>query len=407
MVQHNRTLRTLALLPTVLSLVPACSQTRQNPNTTSGSVNPSAESSLRTVNIPHTGVKWQSIGNCWAYAALGWVESMILRGGSETAPNFSESYMTYRHYEVQLVSLDRDELQTGGSFYEATQLILNFGLMSEADFAPEEASLSRSERQKKATALLNESLKSGPLSESRSEQVIRAELDRAFGVNMSALEKKIIDPETLLISAGRTEKGKLSEVMPRWNDIVWPVNYSEYPRPPSLGIKPSAQFSGVLNDMQKRALKRAMRAMNAGYPVVLNWFVDFNAMTSEGEFSLEKLVESGAGRQGYHSTVLEDYLAEGIDPTTNQPFSTPEGEVSADLKSKAAMFGTLTSFITKNSWGGSERLDRPSYFRDGERGYHKLKSDYLFAFIPEFDEETKEFTGYTTGLNSIIVPPGF
>jgi hypothetical protein len=359
------------------------------------------------VNIPHTTVKWQSIGNCWAYAALGWVESMVLRTGTEPLPNFSESYMTYRHFEVQLLSLDRGELQTGGSFYEATQLILKFGLMSEADFAPEEASLTRSERQKRATATLNESLKTGPLSESRSEEVIRAELDRAFGVNMRSLEKKIINPETLFVSAGRGGKGQLSEVMPRWTNVEWPVNYTDYPKAPATGLKPTVQPSGELNDSQKRVLRRAMRAMNAGYPVVLNWFVDFNAMTSAGEFSLEKLIESGSGRQGYHSTVLEDYLAEGTDPNTNEPFVTPEGEVSPELKSKAATFGNLTSFITKNSWGGSERLDRPSYLRDGERGYHKLKSDYLFSFIPEFDEETKEFTGYTTGINSIIIPPGF
>jgi hypothetical protein len=159
--------------------------------------------------------------------------------------------------------------------------------------------------------------------------------------------------------------------------------------------------------MQVRALRRAMRAMNAGYPVVLNWFVDFNAMTPEGVFDLKKLQEAGVGRQGYHSTVLEDYLAKGFDPVTNTYFETPEGEVSDLMKTAAVSYGALTSFITKNSWGGSERIDRSSYFRDGEKGYHKLQADYLFAFIPQYNEETQAFEGFTTGINSLIVPPGF
>ncbi|MEN9530345.1 MAG: hypothetical protein RI932_2218 [Pseudomonadota bacterium] len=407
MVRSFQQLCALALASWLTTAITGCSQSPAGISPLPQAVAPQAQSSTQTVNIPHTPVKWQSIGNCWAYAAVGWIESMLLRGETEPLPNFSETYITYRHYEAQLAYLNGSELQTGGSFYEATQIIMRYGLLKESDFAPEEAQATRSERQKKATAVLNESLKSGVLSKSRTREVIRAELDRAFGVNMKALESKVIDPSTITVSAGRGVKAPLSEVMPAWREIHWPISYAEYPADPRPGFKAEASWDGKLTEMQVRALRRAMRAMNAGYPVVLNWFVDFNAMTPEGVFDLKKLQEAGVGRQGYHSTVLEDYLAKGFDPVTNTYFETPEGEVSDLMKTAAVSYGALTSFITKNSWGGSERIDRSSYFRDGEKGYHKLQADYLFAFIPQYNEETQAFEGFTTGINSLIVPPGF
>lgn len=231
MVRSFRMLCALALAPGFFSMTTGCSAVSQQNAEQKASVLPEALSSTKTVNIPHTPVKWQSIGNCWAYAAVGWIESMMLRGETEPLPNFSETYITYRHYEGQLNYLRGNELQTGGSFYEATQIILRYGLMYEADFAPEEATLSKSDRQKRATAILNESLASGPLSKIRTRAVIRAELDRAFGVNIKALESKIIDPSEILVSTGQGGKAPLSSVMPSWQDL-WPVSYSEYPADP-------------------------------------------------------------------------------------------------------------------------------------------------------------------------------
>jgi hypothetical protein len=368
---------------------------------------PVALSSTKTVNIPHTPVKWQSIGNCWAYAAAGWIESMLLRTDSQQVANISETYITYRHYEQQLAYTFDDELETGGSFQHATRLILTYGLMTEADFAPDEADASKSDRQKEATNILNESIAFGPLSRSRSKDVVRAELDRAFGVNMAELESKIIDPESVLVSTGRGRIEKLSELMANWRETSWPIDFRSYPESPLPGMSARPIRNRELSDDQIALLRRAMRAMNAGYPVVLNWFVDFNGMNDDGVFSLDQLQDKGLGRQGYHSTVLEDYIAEGFDPVSGQYFVTPEGEVSESLKTKAARFGLPTSFITKNSWGGSERPDRASYYRDGEKGYHKLETDYLFAFIPQLNDETQAFQGFTTGINGIILPPGY
>jgi len=396
----------LASLPLVILTSPGCDKLAPNAEAQKTPVTPQSSSSLETVNLPHTSVKWQSIGNCWAYAALGWVESMMLRGPELAAPNFSETYVTYRHYELQLSDPSIDELQTGGSFQEAAEITARYGLMNEGDFAPDEASLSKSERQKRATNYLNESLKTGLLSQSRDPRTVRAELDKAFGVQLDLLSDKIISASSIKVPVGRGATGPLDEVMLSWREIPWPYSWEDYPQDGRTDPKP--QWSGQLTDAQVRIMRRVMRAMNAKYPVVINWFVDFRAMNQSGVFDLQTLRQSQAtARQGYHSTVLEDYIAQGINPATNLPFETPEGEASDAVKLLAVQFGSIKSLIVKNSWGGSERLDRPSYFRDGEKGYHKLSVDYMLAYLPRFDETTGEFDGYTTGVNSFIVPPGF
>lgn len=397
-----------SLLSGVLALSIACSRLENTAsNQERETLKPIALSSTKTVNLPHTPVKWQSIGNCWAYAAAGWIESLMLRTDEQDAIDVSETYITYRHYEQQLAYTFDDELETGGSFQQATRLILTYGLMTEADFAPDEANSTKSERQKQATNILNESIAFGPLSRSRSKAVVRAELDRAFGVNMKELEDKIIDPGLIRVSVGRGQTERLSDVMDSWREISWPIDFSSYPDAPLPGMSTKPIRNLEITEQQIALLRRAMRAMNAGHPIVLNWFVDFNGMNQDGVFGLNDLEEKGFGRQGYHSTVAEDYIAEGFDPFTGRYFVTPEGEVSDTLKATAAKFGVPTAFIIKNSWGGSERLDRSSYFRDGEKGYHKLMTDYLFAFIPQINEETQSFQGFTTGLNGIILPPGY
>lgn len=397
------TLLTFSFITAVSCGKPSHRDAQENTPTT---VSPKTLSNVNTVNIPNTSIKWQSIGNCWAYSALGWVESMMLRDPSVAQPNYSETYVTYRHYELQLTEGISAEIQTGGSFREAAYIITRFGLMNEGDFAPEEANLSKSERQKKATSYINTSLKTGLLSKSRDAKVVRAELDSAFGVQLDKIADKIIPASSVKISAGRSEFAQLDQVMNSWREARWPVRFSDYPSDDST--KPSARWSGKLSEDQIRLLRRVMRALNAKYPVVIDWFVDFNAVDKGGVFSLKTVQQTQIpGRQGYHSTVLEDYVATGVNPNTNTPFETPEGEASDEVKSIAAQFGSIKSFIIKNSWGGSERLDRPSYSVGGEKGFHKLSIDYLAAFLPEYNEKTSEFSGYTTGISGFVLPPGF
>ena len=93
------------MLPVLMIVATSCGMKSSSDEATRSLGQPTQTSSLDTVNIPHSSVKWQSIGNCWAYAALGWVESMLLRGPELVQPNFSETYVTYPHYELQLMEM--------------------------------------------------------------------------------------------------------------------------------------------------------------------------------------------------------------------------------------------------------------------------------------------------------------
>ncbi len=267
-----------------------------------------------TVYIPQSSVKKQSIGNCWLYAALGWLESLSLSASKHFGYrhyNFSESYLTYRHFEEQL--MDRSsglkksrEITTGGSFEKALDLIHYYGLMAEGDFIPDEAYSDRSEAQSDAVAYLNNSLELGKLanifkrktSEEEKAQLIQSELDEAFGVDMNALEGKIIDSESVLVGWDRYDSGRQvslyqlsNEDRYRWSDVHYP-NYA--------------------SDSQKeKVLRRVKSALNDGHPVMISWFVDFNA-NEDGVFSRATLDDMGApGRQGGHLTVIADYTASG------------------------------------------------------------------------------------------------
>lgn len=56
-----------------------------------------ATDSSDITKIGESRVKEQSVGNCWVYATLGWVESLQV-GTTRQELNLSESYITYMHW---------------------------------------------------------------------------------------------------------------------------------------------------------------------------------------------------------------------------------------------------------------------------------------------------------------------
>jgi hypothetical protein len=164
-----------------------------------------------------------------------------------------------------------------------------------------------------------------------------------------------------------------------------------------------------LNVENKALLKRVKKALNARKPVVMSWYVDFNAMDENGIFSIETLKKAGVpGRQGGHMTVIEDYVAHGIDPATGKAFKTTEGTVTAELKKLALEYGEIDYFVVKNSWGGQERNDRASYTHDKKKGFTRLEASYIFGAMPTVNEETgKPDGGVSGGLNEFILPAGY
>jgi len=319
---------------------------------------------------------------------VGWLESLSLRN-TGVALDISETYITYRDWQEKL--LRSGELRTGGSVDRAIRLLTTYGYVLEKDMIPSEANKTFSETQKKAEVYIKESLKTGLLSQKRDEATILAELDVAFGVKISEVALKAISLNKLMI--GKDDNGKLRSAVAEfqdWTSLNW---YNDgYP----------AQVPGVngsLSSRQNEILKVVKAALNAGNPVVLDWFVDFGALDSKGIFSFEKLKASPESRQGYHSTVLEDYVVGLKDEATGVERIIGEGEVSDGEKTLALEKGEIKYLVVKNSWGGLERRDRASYVRGDVGGFHRLNASYLFSTLRD-----RENSFDTATISDFIVP---
>jgi hypothetical protein len=355
-------------------------------------------SGIKTTDVAHTNVKWQSIGNCWLYAMMGWSESLAMVNGKQA--DFSESYLTYLYFEEQLLSTPSiKEIQTGGWWDTGADLMLKHGLMLEGDFIPQEQALTCSVAQGKAVKVINAALASGAIRSDPSPAKIRKLMDSAFGVNMESLKSKVINASNIRLASvnGSTPAPTLRDELLRWSGEYWSNSnlYSVTQRDAPFG--PIA-----LTQKNKQVLTKVMRALNDHKPVVMSWFVDFNAAVN-GTFSIEALIKAGkAGSQGGHMTVVEDYVAHGVDPQTGKPFQTTEGENSPELKRLAAEFGTIDYFVVKNSWGGADRPSRPSYTHDNEQGFTRLNASYIFGAVPR--TESNNLLQLT--LNEFILPKG-
>ena len=355
-------------------------------------------------DIAHTPVRDQSIGNCWLYASVGWVESLHLRGTNE-ALNLSESYLTYWHWYDQIVQPSFAELQDGGWFRTAVDLMTRYGLMDEASFLPDEAAEERSARQESARANLNAALAprsqnpgnpfAGRLSSKtkRTPGNVRRVLDEAFGLapdvvadmstafgpgapvainsraSVPARFRRTIDLDVALKEAGKEPRvAKLAEVAPRWVEVsTWQAS--------------------------ERALyRRVQRSLHDGQPALVVWNVDFESLDkTAGGFPL---MQPGATIDGAHMTVFEDYQARHV-----PNYGTLEAGVlvtdPAALDHALAEQTEIEFFRIKNSWGTGYTGD-PS--KTGELpGYVDLYASYLSS--PD--------ASAPRGLISVIVPADY
>ncbi len=364
-------------------------------------------SQTETVDIPQSPAKNQIIGNCWDYAVMGWAESQHLQATGELL-DLSEAYITYRHFETQLMAMSSSTPNEGkqviaaGDFPTARSLIANYGLLRETDFSPQTSTPSTDKREENAINAVNQSLKTGDLekllstkmSDDAKNTLIHTVLDAAFGVKIDALANKIISANNFIVGTNSGKSVMLSDEIYRWHYVEFPINENSLPGASKL------PFQAALNNEQTLIIRNVMRALNQHKPVFVAWLVDVNAMGSEGTFSAETLQQKGAGSQGLHITLLADYTATLTDLNTHAQITTPEGEVDDALKTRAAEEGLLKSLIVKNSWGQNPKATYP---RHGEYGYNKLNSDYLFSWIGRTDAAQKPI-GSDLVLRSFILP---
>lgn len=378
------------------------------------------------VNIKHSSVKDQEIGNCWIYAGTGWAESLHLSYAGEEL-NLSESWQTYVDFYFGILDnnvTDKDGLQTGGWFGESLDWMARFGYFDEATFIPGDENNEGARKQATALAALNTSLKTGVLSDPakrRDRSVVRDELDKAWGLSpevISAIDAtfgrtfnkdfltgaKVPEGVTGLrapatISVGydtTTEKeitladavGKASStwnVRSRTGKYAW--NEERYP-------------SGV--SARRTFLQKMQRVLHRRQPVAIVWYVDFNAM-SNGTF---KAKPATPGRQGGHITIIEDYQASNVPGFGLLPAG-KEVTDSATLDAALSLDAKIDFIRVKNSWG-SGYPNLPAEEQQDLRGYHDLYMEYLDASLPTCESRDSEGKCQglpRNGLTGLVFPP--
>ena len=376
------------------------------------------------VNVPQTDVERQSIGNCWLYAHASWIESMHLTATGESF-DLSQSYWTYWHWFDQIAGGWSSSISTGGNWTTANNIIRKYGLMSEGDFVFADTLNEMSSRQKSALDTLNESLKNGVLKDSsarRDKKIVRREMDRAWGLTpeMSAMLDSVFGESVTRTFSGATPASSAGSKIVRAQDFD--VAYTTGPGRSASQRKLSqaiTEWRQVYYSVGDRAfLTRLQKALHDAQPVVITWFVDFNAMENresplKGSFNMTTLGQFGPGSQGGHMTVLEDYQAKLSDGTVLKAGVTldPENPEHRALLQKALEPATKIEFLrVKNSWG-SARPDRA--FAPGMPGYHDLYMDYLDGPVKRCTTREDGTTDTTncpynhTPFQNIVLPPGY
>jgi hypothetical protein len=409
--------RFLALLA-ALPLAGACSAS-------AGSVDSDDDA---VTDVKQSNVKDQSTDNCWTYATMGWAEALVMRASNKKI-ELSESYVTYWHWFEQLVNGSvTDQLEEGGSWGEAADIMVKYGVMESKDFVPADATTELSAGQASALKAVNLAIKSGKLKDSAARQdrklvrqvlddawnlsdEVKQALDGTFGVEVTkTLDKgaKIADgakiqkasdlPAQLKNpSSGRFDTVTLADAIGTHNsdfdqehrhgDLAW--NDVSYPR---------------TKRTRRDFLKRVQRALADGQPVVLNWYVDFNALTKDGQF-LEPPKKPGS--QGGHLVLIVDYQVENVPGFGTLPAGVVETRPDA-LEAALSDQANVTFLRIKNSWGTHYHpLPSPA-----PAGDHDLFLKYLNGPIQECDMDANDKPKTDTcspaiPFESVVLPAGY
>jgi hypothetical protein len=380
-------------------------------------------------DVTHSAVKRQSIGNCWMYATMSWAESLHKRVAGEEL-NLSESYSSYWYWFEQIANggLDGDAISTGGWFRSATDLFMRYGVMKEADFIPEEASIEMSGRQKTALDAINVSLKSGLLKDPanrRNREVVRAELNRAWALNASVVSQmdtvfgtrvvRTLDRST--VSTRGTGILRARDISVKTTDSQT-MQLATVTLADAIGVK-SSQGRGWGSRSGRYAWQEAsypssatarretqirmQRALHDANPVVMSWFVDFNALDAQGRFFAPP---ASPGRQGGHMVALEDYEVDNVPGFGTLKVGELETRPEA-LKAALSPQAKIKLIRVKNSWG-SVRPDRQFALP----GYHDLYMSYLEGNVKHCQERADGTTDTSncyddTPLNDLVLPAGY
>lgn len=362
------------------------------------------------VDIDQTSVKRQAVGNCWVYATASWSESLIKAAGRGDF-NISESYWTYWHWYGQIAQQRVRRISTGGSYGVISRIITNYGLMQEAAFIPSEAEAEMSLRQRSAEVAINASLTSGALAtaEARAnKRLVRQELDKAWGLSPTVsaqLDRAFGVDGAITLRTGAATAGT-DVLRPEEVQLQYKVRGVAQQRTLAQALRDWTESYYPTSPSSQRAFQKKLQAaLHEGVPAILTWFVDFNALGSEGRF---EGVPAVPGRQGFHMTVAEDYEISGVPGFGTLRAGVLETRPEA-LQAALADEASMVKVRTKNSWGAF-RSDRQ--FVPGFPGYHDLYMSYLNGPIKQCRQDngetnTRDCPWSIVPLQSMIVPRAY
>lgn len=360
------------------------------------------QSSGAITEVKQSSVKDQSIGNCWTYAATGWVESLV-KTANDKEMNLSESYVTYWYWYSQIAvgGLSAPAITEGGTFGAAAELMRHYGMMNEGDFIASEATAVLSKRQETALAAMNASLSTGALKTTAARadgKLVRQELDKAWALDPAVVAnldstfgadgaKTLIDvtvPDGVPILAMKDLPAKLLNPTTKAVEdasVADAIGTPEYDWNPEARTGPlawnSASYPGAAETTGRRDfLKRVQRALHDSQPVIISWYVDFNALNAQGQFLAPPATP---GQQGGHMTILEDYEITDVPGFGTLPagvLETRPEALQAALDDKA----NITFLRIKNSWGTYR----------SPTGYHDLYMTYMNGPIQICDTDKDE-----------------
>src|SRR5262249_17750142 len=157
--------------------------------------------------------------------------------------------------------------------------------------------------------------------------------------------------------------------------------------------------------------QRIQRALHDHQPVVLSWWVDFNARTSAGAFTAEELDRLGVSTKGgAHMSLIADYEVHdvpGFGVLKAGLLETRPEALSAALDDHAK----IDFFRIKNSWGASPS-EWDSRFIDGrDLVYDDLHMSYLTrkmsATWPDPSSKDGKTTNIIRPLLSVVLPANY
>lgn len=396
-------------------------------------------------DIPETPVRnQQDTGNCWLYSTLGWVESLeysalIHKGladpsNAKTAPaHFSPAYLDYwdwhwkithgavKHRSAANVS---DELDSGGSWGQAADIIARHGLMRTQRFLGSGASLDASVATS-ALAAMTKSLTKGALATAAARKdgaLVRHELDRAFGLGKAVSAEltaafgadgagsfadgsasrtaaaDVIPPDGLEVLLPRRdadpELHALSDALgvaagddpdQRQGEMAWSV----------ASFEPSAPAA------TREYFRRIQRALHAGAPLPLSWYVASNGdPDGNGTYTAIPAGPADADDSGAHLTLLDDYQVSDV-----PGYGTLAAGVPASAEEEQAALDDAARIVflrVRNSWGKHVSTNRGD-------GHDDLYVEYLTGTLrvcPKGKPNSKDCTSEVP-LEDVALPAGF